>query len=126
MAGTGDVDHVEIELLDQPIEVHVDEVETGRRAPMAEETRLDVLLLERLSQQGIVEEVNLTDRQIVGGAPVSVDERGLGFRQRAFQLSTMPWPSKPPVVLKQTRANMRPIIARTGDTPPTYLSQPAS
>src|ERR1700727_2071985 len=83
MAGTGDVDHVEIELFDQPIEVHVNEVEARRRAPMPEKAWLDVLLLERLTQQRIVEQVNLTDRQIVGGAPVSVDERAFGFRQRA-------------------------------------------
>ena len=47
---------------------------------MPEETRLDVLLLERLTQQGIVEQVDLTDGQIVGGAPVGVDERAFGFR----------------------------------------------
>ena len=38
---------------------------------MPEKARLDVLLLERLAQEGIVEQVNLTDRQIVGGAPVA-------------------------------------------------------
>ena len=83
MAGAGDVDHVEIELLDQPIEVHVDEVEARRRAPVPQEARLDVLLLERLTQQRIVEQVDLADGQIVGGAPVGVDERALAFRQRA-------------------------------------------
>ena len=79
VAGTGDVDHVEIEFLDQPVEVRVDEVEARRRAPMAEEARLDVLLLERLAQQGIVEQVDLTNGQIVGGAPVGVDERAFVF-----------------------------------------------
>src|ERR1700733_13170493 len=59
VSGTGDVDHVEIELLDQPIEVRVDEVEAGRRAPMPEQAWLDVLLLERLTQQRIVEKINL-------------------------------------------------------------------
>ena len=82
MSGAGNVDHIEIVFLDQPIEVRVDEVEARRRAPMPEEARLDVLLLERLAQQGIVEQVDLTDRQIVGGAPIGVDERSFGFRQR--------------------------------------------
>ena len=86
MAGAGDVDHVEIVLLDEPIEVHVDEVEAGRRAPVAEQARLDVLLLERLAQQRIVEQIDLADGQIVGGAPVGVDERAFGFRQRASGL----------------------------------------
>jgi hypothetical protein len=60
--------------------VNVDEVEAWRGAPAPEETRLDMLLFERLAQQRIVEQVNLTDRQIIGGAPVSIDER--------FRLST--------------------------------------
>ena len=36
MSGTGDVDHVQIVLLDQPIEVDIDEIEARRRAPMAQ------------------------------------------------------------------------------------------
>src|ERR1700722_21032529 len=58
VSGTGDVDHVEIVLLDEPVEVDVDEVEARRRAPVPEETRLDVLLLQRLTQQRIVEQID--------------------------------------------------------------------
>ena len=61
MPGTSDVDHVEIVFLDQPIEVRVDEVEAWRGAPVPQKTWLDVLLLERLAQQGIVEQVDLAD-----------------------------------------------------------------
>ena len=86
VSGAGDVDHVKVVLLDEAIEVRVDEIEAGRRSPMSEQARLDVLLLERLTQQRIVEEVDLADREIVGRAPVGVDERALGFRQRAFGL----------------------------------------
>ena len=88
MAGADHVDHVEVKLFDQAIEVCVDEVEAGRRAPMAEEPRLDVLLLERLAQQRVVEQIDLADGQIVGGAPVGVDERGVFIRQygRHFNL----------------------------------------
>ena len=84
VAGTGDIDHVEIELLDQPIEVDVDEIEARRRAPVSKEARLDVLLLERLAQKRIVEQVDLADGQIVGGAPVGVDQRAFRLRQRAL------------------------------------------
>ena len=45
----------------------------GRRAPVAEQPRLDVLRLERLAQQRVVEQVDLADRQVVGRAPVGVD-----------------------------------------------------
>ena len=60
MSGAGNVDHIEIVFLDEPIEVRVDEVEPRRRAPVPKKARLDVLLLERLTQQGIVEQVDLT------------------------------------------------------------------
>ena len=87
VAGADHVDHVEVKLFDQAIEVCVDEVEAGRRAPMAEEPRLDVLLLERLAQQRVVEQIDLADGQIVGGAPVGVDERGFLLRQFDRHLS---------------------------------------
>ena len=73
MAGTGDVDDVQVVLLDHAIQVHVHEVQARRRAPMTEQTRLDVGARERLLQQRVVIEVDLSDRQIVCGAPVGVD-----------------------------------------------------
>src|SRR6185436_12046721 len=51
------------------------EVQPGRRAPVAEQARLDVLDRQRLAQQRIVEQINLTDRQVVGGAPVGFQPR---------------------------------------------------
>jgi hypothetical protein len=42
---------------------------------VAEEPRLDVLRPERLGEQRVVHEVDLTDGQIVGGSPVGVDFR---------------------------------------------------
>jgi hypothetical protein len=44
---------------------------------MAEQPRLDVLDRQRLAQERVVEEVDLADRQVVGRAPVGVDEREL-------------------------------------------------
>ena len=40
---------------------------------MPEEARLDVLLLERLAQQRVVEQIDLTDGQIIGRAPIGID-----------------------------------------------------
>ena len=60
---------------DDPVQMHVDEVLAGRRAPMAEQPRLDVLRLERLPQQRVVEQIDLADRQVVRGAPVRVHAR---------------------------------------------------
>ena len=70
--GTGDEDRIESSLPNRSIEMHVDEIETGRRAEVAQQAWLDVLGPERFSQQRIVEQVDLTDREIVRRAPVVV------------------------------------------------------
>ena len=81
VAGAGDVDHVEVELLDQPVEMDVDEVQARRRAPMSEQPRLDVVLRQRRLEQRIVEQIDLPDRQIVRRAPVGIDHRAFLVRQ---------------------------------------------
>ena len=50
MAGPGDINGVQIKFLDRPVHVHVDEIQAGRRAPVAQQARLDVLDLQRLAQ----------------------------------------------------------------------------
>ena len=72
MAGTGDVEHIQVILLDDPVQMHIDEVLARRRAPVPDHQRLYVRQFQRLLEQGIVVEINLADRQIVGGAPVGV------------------------------------------------------
>ena len=74
MARTGDVDHVEVVLFDQPVQVHVDEVQSRGRTPVAEKPRLDVILRERSFEQRIVVEIDLADRQVVGSSPIPVDQ----------------------------------------------------
>jgi hypothetical protein len=83
VAGAGQVDHVGIVLLDQPVQVDVDQAEARGRTPVAEQSRLDVLRPQRLTQQGVLPQVNLRDGQEVGGVPVAlhlVQQRG---RQRS-------------------------------------------
>ena len=46
--GADDVDHVQVIALDDAIEMHAEHVQARRRAPVAEQPRLDVLALERL------------------------------------------------------------------------------
>ena len=82
MPGAGDVDHVEVVLLDQPVQVNVDEVQTRRRSPVAEEPRLDVFLCQGLLEQRVVVEIDLADRQVVGGPPVRIHQSPLFVRQR--------------------------------------------
>ncbi len=72
VAGPGDIDHVEVILRDDPVEVHIDEVQSRRGTPVAQQPRLHMFELQRILQQRVVVEVNLADRQIVGGPPIGV------------------------------------------------------
>jgi hypothetical protein len=53
----------------------IDEIEPGRSAPVSEQARLDVLRFQRLPEQRIVEQIYLSNRKIVGGAPIGVEMR---------------------------------------------------
>ena len=72
VAWADDVDHVQVITLDDPVQMDVEHVQAGRRAPVPEQPRLDVLPLERLFQQRIVEKVDLPDREVIRGPPVSI------------------------------------------------------
>ncbi|MNT21021.1 hypothetical protein D3C72_1563440 [compost metagenome] len=77
VSGAADIDHVEVTLTNDPVEMGIDEIEARRGAPVSQEPRFDMLRLQRLAQQRIVEEVYLPHRYVIGGAPVAIDERQL-------------------------------------------------
>ena len=79
--GAADVDHVEVVRLDDAIQVHVDEVQSRSRPPVAEQARLDVLDRQRLPEHRVVHQIDLAHRQIVGGAPVLVHQLQLLRRE---------------------------------------------
>src|SRR5689334_18213581 len=56
---------------------------------MPQQPRLDVLQLERLFQERIVVEINLSDRQIVCRAPVSV-HLARQFRRESLRFHSLP------------------------------------
>ena len=60
--GTGHVDHVEVVLLDDPVQVDVDEVLPRRRSPVPQQHTLDVRGGQRSLEQRIVVEVDLSNR----------------------------------------------------------------
>src|SRR5579884_1474240 len=72
VTGTGDVDRIQVILLNNAIEVDVDKVQTWRRSPVTEETGFDVLFLQRLFEERIVQQIDLAHRKVVGGSPVGV------------------------------------------------------
>src|SRR5437763_3740552 len=83
MPGTGDVDHVEVAPLDDPVQMHIDEVQSRRGAPMAEQPRLDMREFERLFQERVVEQINLSDGQVIRRAPPRIDQAQFLGRERA-------------------------------------------
>jgi hypothetical protein len=72
VAGADHVNHVQPVRRDQAVQVHVEEVQARRRAPVTEQTALDVIDRQRHVEQRIVLQVDLADRQVVRGAPVGV------------------------------------------------------
>ena len=120
VSGTGHVDHVEVVLLDDPVQVDVDEVLPGRRAPVPQQHALHVLRDQGAFQQRIVVEIDLADRQVVGSAPVSVHRaeqlrsesvRCHRLTSKAPGASSCPAPA-PAVVVRSTCA------ARATSSPP--------
>src|SRR5208337_842831 len=81
VTGTGDVEHIQVILLDDPVQVHVNEVLARRRAPVSDHQRLHVRQLQRLSKQGVVVEIDLADGQVISGPPVGIDLAEL-FRRK--------------------------------------------
>ena len=82
VARAGDVEHRLLGAADEPVELGVDEVQARRRAPVAEQPRLDVLGAQRLAQQRVVAQVDLRDRQVVRGLPVGEQPVELGVVER--------------------------------------------
>ena len=72
MSGAGDVNHIEIVLLDDSIQVHVNEILPRRRTPMSQQHALHVLKPQRLPQEWVVTKIHLPDGQIIGRPPVRV------------------------------------------------------
>ncbi len=73
VAGAGDVDHVLVAFGDDPVEVGEAEVQSGGGAPVSEQAGFEVLGCEGFGEQGVVQQVDLSDGQVVGGSPVGVD-----------------------------------------------------
>src|SRR5206468_10882117 len=64
--------HAQVLFLDNAVQVGVDEIESRCGAPVTEQPRFDVRQLERLLQQRIVVEINLSDREVVRRAPPGI------------------------------------------------------
>ncbi len=73
VARAGEEDRLLRMLLDDPVEVHIHEGEAGTRAPMTEQTFLQMTLGERLAQQRVVPKIDHACGEVVAGTPVGID-----------------------------------------------------
>ena len=73
VAGSGDIDEVEIVFPDEPVEVDPDKGLPGIRAPVSKKAMLDVLCLEGLFEQRVFQQVEHADAEVVAGPPVGID-----------------------------------------------------
>ncbi len=82
MAWPGDENRIQVALPDHTVHMRVNEIEPGRRTPVAQEPRLDVFQPKRLAQEGIVQEIDLPDRKIIRCAPIGIELAKVFGRQR--------------------------------------------
>lgn len=75
MAGPGHEYRIQPALCDLPVGVHPHQVQPGDRAEVTQQPRLDVLRNQRLPQQRVAREVDLTDREVVRRTPPGIDRR---------------------------------------------------
>ena len=67
-----DVNHVQVILLDQPVQMHPRKRLPRVRTPVPQQPVLDVLRLQRLPQQRILPQIKHARAQIVAGPPVRI------------------------------------------------------
>ena len=108
VTGTRDIQGIHIALADHPVHVRIDEVQARSRPPMSEQPRLYVLDRKRLTQQGIVEQIDLSDRQIVRRPPIGIQRAQfltgerlaghLGIVVHGKDSTLAPWHTSPPAL----------------------------
>ena len=72
MTWAGYEEDVQPALSNRSVEVDIDEVQPRRRPEVSEETGLDVFALEPFAEQWVVEQIDLTDGEVVRRTPVAV------------------------------------------------------
>ena len=83
MPRTSDIDHVQVMLVDDTVQMDVDEVQPRSGAPVTEQARLHMLKRQVNPEQWVVVQIDLPNREIVGCTPIGVhicDE----FRRQGF------------------------------------------
>ena len=80
VAGAGQIDHIQVILVDNAVQMGIDEVLAGNGTPVAHDLLFDVFGLQRLLQQRVVQQIELPRGQKVGGTPPGVQLLQHGVR----------------------------------------------
>ena len=72
MAGTGDIDHIQVIFFDETIQVYPGKCLAGIRTPVTEQPLFDVIRLQRLFQQWILYQVQHANAKVIAGTPVGI------------------------------------------------------
>ncbi|MPN00378.1 hypothetical protein SDC9_147572 [bioreactor metagenome] len=70
----GQVDHIEIILSDHTVQMGIDKVLSGDRAPMTNDFVFDVFAAQWFAQQRIVKQIKLARSQIIAGTPPGIQQ----------------------------------------------------
>ena len=62
VAGTGEIDHIQIVALDDPIQMGIDEVLAGAGPPVSHDGLLEVAFDQRALQEGVIHQIQLAGR----------------------------------------------------------------
>ena len=73
VTGTGDVEHVQVIFLDDPVQMYIDEILAWSRAPVSDHQGLHMSQRERFAEQRVIVKIKLTDGQIICSAPISIE-----------------------------------------------------
>ena len=62
VAGTGEIDHIQIVALDDPVQMGIDEVLAGAGPPVSHDGLLEVAFDQRALQEGVIHQIQLAGR----------------------------------------------------------------
>src|SRR5690348_16999318 len=68
-------------LSNQAVEMNIDEIKSWSGAPMSEQTRLDMLGLQRLAKQRVVVQIDLPHGEIIRRPPIRIHSAQLVCRE---------------------------------------------
>src|ERR1700752_1607543 len=84
MPRTGQEDHVEIVLLDEPAQVNIYKRQPWAGSPVSQQTTLDMFRAQRFRQQRIIQQIDHAQAEVIASSPAGVGPAQLLSAERFF------------------------------------------